>query len=126
MRNRNATGFSVRTWRARIRRRTRIAFAWPSNAERKKPGLWSVSYRPTSAVTGIGPTVGGCATWPNTCMPLHSPSRRSDQGGTSCRQTASGSPEVTRRTISSTYRLPVGGQVLPWKMFQVRITTRLD
>ena len=94
-------------------------------AERKSPGFTSVSRRPISAVTGIGPIIGLTAVFLKTCIPLHAARRPSDHGGTSCRQTASGSPAVISRTISSTYRLRPGGFVLPWNRFQVRMTTRL-
>ena len=42
------------------------------------------------------------------------------QSGSSCRQTTSGSSPVASRIISSRYACRVGGEVFPWKTFQLR------
>ena len=58
-------------------------------------------------------------------MPLQSPSLGSAQAGTSCRQSTSGSSALASRTISARNARRSGGTALPWKTFQVRISTAL-
>jgi hypothetical protein len=56
-------------------------------------------------------------------MPLQPARRSSAQTGTSWRHRTSGPSAAARRTISSRYERRVGGEVLPWKTFQLRIST---
>ena len=48
---------------------------------------------------------------------------RSDQTGSSCRQSTSGRSSVASRTISSRKPRRSGGLALPWKTFQVRTSS---
>ena len=122
---RNSVGFrSATSWRTTRRPSpSRIALPWPENAERSRPGLRSVSVRPRPAVIGIGPSRGRCATSPTAVMPLQPASRSSAHAGTSWRTSTSGRSALASRTISSRYTDGPGGEVLPWKRFQLRIST---
>src|SRR5204863_910825 len=102
---------------------TRIAFAWPVKADRRRPWSNDVSSRPISAVDGNGPSDGRSATAPNAAIPLHAPSAPSDHAGSSWRHRTSGSSAVASRTISSRNALRSGGFAFPWKTFQVRTST---
>src|SRR6266496_323309 len=55
--------FSTRTSQPRTSasKPSRIAIAWPLTAERKRPWFSDVISRPSSAVIGSGPSLGGCA-----------------------------------------------------------------
>src|SRR5436190_22881254 len=121
----NPHEFSVRSrWPSgRISGRSRIAFACPENAERKRPGFSDVTRRPTSAVDGSGPSIGRAATSPYAVMPAHPDRDGSDQGGTSCRQRMSGRSALASRIICSRYASRPGGFVFPWKTFHVRTRT---
>ena len=70
---------------------------------------------------GIGPSLGRWATSPTAVMLLQRPSSSSAQTGTSWRTSTSGRSALASSTISWRCTEEPGGEVLPWKRFQLRI-----
>jgi hypothetical protein len=75
-----------------------------------------------SAVVGIGPSEGGCASAGATAYGVQEASFDSDHAGSSCRQTMSGSSLTASSTVSRRKACRCGGAVCPWNTFQVRIS----
>ena len=112
---------------SRIRRSgpSRIALAWPVNAERSSPWLTSVSTRPSSAGSRERPERRAAA------RRRRSPPCRSSGRAAGSAQTgnllqdddvgAVGADQLDHLARGAPFE--PGGQVLPWKRFQVRTST---